>query len=161
MLVERVRPVLGARTSSFHRYCCHASRNPLCFIDSGKSSCSCNLSSKNIHVKGICLLTNKTSREKSSACGGRESRINRFTIPSTENRGFGKCDLATTFGTTKLETYPTPATFKYWKLNFKTEVCSVSYHPSDAMSWIREIEAAQDISDLRTSLDYRETLSQL
>ena len=27
----------------------------------------------------------------------------------------------------------------------------MSYHPSDAISWIREIEAAQNIDDLRTS----------
>ena len=80
---------------------CHAFRKPLCFIDSSKSSCSWNLSCKHLHVKGICLLTNKTSREKSFACGGRESRINRFTIPSTDNRWFAKNDLATTFGTTK------------------------------------------------------------
>ena len=32
----------------------------------------------------------------------------------------------------------------------KTEVCSVSYHPSDAMSWVCEIEAVQN-DDLSTS----------
>ena len=37
------------------------------------------------------------------------------------------------------------------QLAFRAEVCSGSYHPSDAMSWIRDLEAAQNIDDLRTS----------
>ena len=52
----------------------------------------------------------------------------------------------------EFDKFPTSSTFNFWHLNFRTEVCSVSYHPSDATSWIREIEAAQDIRDLRTSL---------
>ena len=36
-------------------------------------------------------------------------------------------------------------------MNFRTEVCSGSCHPFDAVSWIREIEAAQTTDDLKTS----------
>ena len=38
----------------------------------------------------------------------------------------------------------------YWQLNVRSEVCSGSCHPSDAMSWNREIEAAQSIDDQKT-----------
>ena len=48
----------------------------------------------------------------------------------------------------EFERFPTP---NCWQLNFSTEVGSVSYHASDVTSWIREIEAAQNIDDLRTS----------
>ena len=51
----------------------------------------------------------------------------------------------------EFEKIPTLSTFNYCQLNLRAEVCSVSYHPSDAMSWIRVIEAAQNIDDLRES----------
>ena len=34
-------------------------------------------------------------------------------------------------------------------MSCRTEVCSVSYQPSDKISWIPEIEAAQNIADLK------------
>ena len=38
-----------------------------------------------------------------------------------------------------VERFSTLATFNCWQLNFRTEVCSVSCHPSDALSWIRQM----------------------
>ena len=51
----------------------------------------------------------------------------------------------------EFEKIPTPSTFNYCQLNLRTEVCYVSDQPSDAMSRIQEIEAAQNIDDLRES----------
>ena len=45
--------------------------------------------------------TSEASWEKASD-GGEASRINIFTVHSTVNREFAKCDLATTCGTTEL-----------------------------------------------------------
>ena len=36
--------------------------------------------------------------------------------------------------------FPTPATFACWKLRFKTEVCTCSQFPTEAMQWIKEVE---------------------
>ena len=52
----------------------------------------------------------------------------------------------------EFEKFPTSSTFNFRQLTFGIEVSSASDHSSDAMSWIREIEAAQDINDLGTSL---------
>ena len=35
--------------------------------------------------------------------------------------------------------FPTPATFACWKIRFKTEVCTCSQFPTEAMQWIKEI----------------------
>ena len=35
---------------------------------------------------------------------------------------------------------PTPATFACWKIRFKTEVCTSSQFPTEAMQWIKEVE---------------------
>ena len=36
--------------------------------------------------------------------------------------------------------FPTPATFACWKIRFKTEVCTCSHFPTEAMHWIKEVE---------------------
>ena len=35
--------------------------------------------------------------------------------------------------------FPTPATFACWKIRFKTEVCTCSQFPTEAMQWIKEV----------------------
>ena len=46
---------------------------------------------------------------------------------------------------------PTPATFACWKIRFKTEVCTCSQFPTDAMLWIKEVEMVESMDDLKSS----------
>ena len=47
--------------------------------------------------------------------------------------------------------FPTPATFACWKIRFKTEVCTCSQFPTEAMLWIKEVEMVNQwmMSNLR------------
>ena len=36
--------------------------------------------------------------------------------------------------------FPTPTTFARWKIRFKTEECTCSQFPTEAMLWIKEVE---------------------
>ena len=47
--------------------------------------------------------------------------------------------------------FPTPATFACWKIRFKTEVCTCSQFPSEAMQWIKEVEMVDSVDELRSS----------
>ena len=47
--------------------------------------------------------------------------------------------------------FPTPATFACWKKRFKTEVCTCSQFPTEAMQWIKEVELVDSADELRTS----------
>ena len=51
--------------------------------------------------------------------------------------------------------FPTPATFACWKIRFKTEVCTCSQFPTEAMQWIKEVELVDSVDDLRSSLSIR------
>ena len=42
---------------------------------------------------------------------------------------------------------PTPATFACWKIRFKTEVCTCSQFPTEAMQWIKEAEMVDSVDD--------------
>ena len=44
--------------------------------------------------------------------------------------------------------FPTPATFACWKIRFKTEVCTCSQFPAEAMQWIKEVEMVDSVDDL-------------
>ena len=51
--------------------------------------------------------------------------------------------------------FPTPATFACWKVRFKTEVCTCSQFPTEAMQWIKEVELVDSVDDLRSSSSTR------
>ena len=51
--------------------------------------------------------------------------------------------------------FPTPATFACWKIRFKTEVCTCSQFPTEAMQWIKEVELVDSADDLRSSSSTR------
>ena len=41
--------------------------------------------------------------------------------------------------------FPTPATFACWKIRFKTEVCTCSQFPTEAMQRIKEVEMVDSV----------------
>ena len=54
-----------------------------------------------------------------------------------------------------LDKFPTPATFASWKIRFKTEVCTCSQFPTEAMQWIKEVELVDSVDELRSSSSTR------
>ena len=51
--------------------------------------------------------------------------------------------------------FPNPATFACWKIRFKTEVCTCSQFPTEAMLWIKEVELVESVDDLKSSCSIR------
>ena len=51
--------------------------------------------------------------------------------------------------------FPTPATFACWKIRFKTEVCTCSHFPTEAMLWIKEVELVDSVDGLKSSCSIR------
>ena len=51
--------------------------------------------------------------------------------------------------------FPTPATFACWKIRCKTEVCTCSQFPTEAMQWIKEVELVDSVDELRSSSSTR------
>ena len=51
--------------------------------------------------------------------------------------------------------FSTPATFACWKIRFKTEVCTCSQFPAEAMQWIKEVEMVDSVDDLKSSSSIR------
>ena len=47
--------------------------------------------------------------------------------------------------------FPNPSTFQCWKTSFKTEVCSCSNLPMEAVLLIKEVEMVEPVDDLKAS----------
>ena len=47
--------------------------------------------------------------------------------------------------------FPIQQTFSCWKVSFKTEVCSCSNFPTEAMLWIKEVEMVDSVDELKSS----------
>ena len=51
--------------------------------------------------------------------------------------------------------FPTPTTFACWKIRFKTEACTCSQFPKEAMLWIKEVEMVESVDDLKILAIYQ------
>ena len=54
--------------------------------------------------------------------------------------------------------FPDLATFACWKIRFKTEVCTCSQFPMEAMLWIKEVEMVESVDDVKSSCSIKGTL---
>ena len=53
--------------------------------------------------------------------------------------------------------FPNPATFACWKIRFKTEVCTCSQIPKEALLWIKAVDMVESMDDLKSSRSIRGT----
>ena len=51
--------------------------------------------------------------------------------------------------------FTTPETFACWKIRFKTEVCTCSQFPTEAMQWIKEVEMVDSVDGFKFSSSVR------
>ena len=72
---------------------------------------------------------------------------------SSKNYGAGQQRLQ--ISDLHFDEFPTPATFACWKIRFKTEVCTCSQFPTEAMQWIKEVELVDSVDELRSSSSTR------
>ena len=55
------------------------------------------------------------------------------------------------------EKFPTPTTFACWKIRFKTEVCTCSQLPTEALLWTKEVEMVEPVDDPKSSRSIKGT----
>ena len=53
------------------------------------------------------------------------------------------------------DNFPNPATFACWKIRLKTEVCTCSQFPTEAMLWVEDVEMVESVDDLKSSCSIR------
>ena len=71
------------------------------------------------------------------------------------SKNYGADQLRLQISDLHFDIFPTPVTFACWKIRFKTEVCTCSQFPTEAMQWIKEVELVDSVDELKTSSSIR------
>ena len=81
----------------------------------------------------------------------RQPKIQSSSVEETIQENYGADQQRLQILDLHFDKFPTPATVACWKKRFKTEVCTCSQFPTEAMQWIKEVEMVDSVDDLRSS----------
>ena len=85
----------------------------------------------------------------------RQPRIQSSSVDETLQRIMEQTNNDCRFSDLHFDKFSTPTTFACWKIRFKTEVCTCSQFPTEAMQWIKEVEFVDTMDDLKFSSSIR------
>ena len=85
----------------------------------------------------------------------RQPKIQSSSVEETLQRIMGADQQRLQISDLHFNKFPTPATFACWKIRFKTEVCTCSQFPTEAVQWVKEVEMVDSVDDLKSSSSIR------
>ena len=85
----------------------------------------------------------------------RQPEIHSTQVREDSSKKYGADQQRLQISDLHFDKFPTPATFACWKIRFKTEVCTCSQFPTEAMQWIKEVEMVESVDDLKSSCSVR------
>ena len=111
-----------------------------------------------LRSRAICLQrrSERPEQNKDLRCQSGPSAIDSVIFSardSSKNHGADQQRLQ--ISDLHFDKFPTPATFACWKIRFKTEVCTCSQFPTEAMQWIKEVELVDSVDELKSSSSTR------
>ena len=111
--------------------------------------------SEQIHSSTVEKNENETPVQDQRCQSGPSA--NNSVIPSEgdSSKNYGADQQRLQISDLHFDKFPTPATFACWKIRFKTEVCTCSQVPTEAMHWINEVEMVDSVDELRSSSSTR------
>ena len=112
--------------------------------------------SEPIHFSQAGKNGNQTPVQDQRCQSGPSARSSVITSEGDSSKNYGTDQQRLQISDLHFDKFTTPATFACWKIRFKTEVCTCSQFPTEAMQWIKEGEMVDSVDDLRSSLSVRE-----
>ena len=73
------------------------------------------------------------------------------------SKDYGTDQQRLQFSELHFDQFPTPTTVAWWKTRFKTEVCTCSQFPTEALLWIKVVEMVESVDDLKSSRSIKGT----
>ena len=111
--------------------------------------------SEQIHSSLAGKNENQTPVQDQRCQSGPSAQNSVMTSEGDSSKNYGADQQRLQISDLHFDKFPTPATFACWKMRFKTEVCTCSQFPTEAMLWIKEVEMVDSADDLKTSLSVR------
>ena len=89
----------------------------------------------------------KNGNQKRSEMPVRQPKVQSFPSEGYYSKNYGADQQRLQISDLHFDKLPTPATFACWKTRVKTEVCTCSQFPTEAMLWIKEVEMVDSVDD--------------
>ena len=93
---------------------------------------------------------NQTPGQDQGCLSGQSAKHSVIFGGGDSTKDFGADQQRLQISDLHIDKFPTPATFVCWKIRFKTEVCTCSQFPTEAMHWIKEVEMVDSMSSSST-----------
>ena len=82
----------------------------------------------------------RRTQDQDQRCQSGQSAKNSVTFSGGDSsKNYGADQQRLKIPDLHFDKFPSPATFACWKIRFKTEVCTCSQFPTEAMQWIKEV----------------------
>ena len=94
---------------------------------------------------------NQTPVQDQRCQSGPSAKNSVITSEGDSSKKYGADQQRLQISDLHFDKFPTPATCACWKKRFKTEVCTCSQFPTEAMHWIVEVEMVDSVDDLKSS----------
>ena len=111
--------------------------------------------SEPIHSSTAEKNENQTPVQDQRCQSGPSAKNSVIPIEGDKSRNYGADQQRLQISDLHFDKFPTGATLACWKIRFKTEVCTCSPFPTEAMLWIKEVEMVDSVDDLKSSSSVR------
>ena len=108
--------------------------------------------SEQIHSSQAVKNENQTPVQDQRCQSGPSARNSVIPSEGDSSKNYGADQQRLQISDLHFDKFSTPATFACWKIRFKTEVCTCSQFPTEAMPRIKEVEMVDSVDDLKSSL---------
>ena len=107
-------------------------------------------------IHGSLMYQQSQTPTQDQRCQSGPSARNSFVLSEgRSSKNYGANQQRLQISIFHFDNLPTPATFACWKIRFKTEVCTCSQFPTEAILWIKEVEMVELVDDLKSSSSIR------
>ena len=108
-----------------------------------------------LHSSTVEKSERRTQDEDQRCQSGQSAKNSVIFSGGDSSKNYGADQQRLQISDLHFDKFTTPATFACWKISFKTEVCTCSQFPTEAMHWIKEVEMVDSVNELMSSSSTR------
>ena len=98
----------------------------------------------------------RQTQDQDQRCQSGPSARNSFVLCEGDpSNNYGADQQRLQISDLHFDKFPTPSTFACWKIRFKTEECTCSQFPTEALHWIKEVKMVDSVDDFKSLCSVR------
>ena len=101
------------------------------------------------------MSEDQTPAEDQRCQSGQSAKTSFIPSGGDSSKNYGADQQRLQISDLHFDKFPTPATFACWKISLKTEVCTCSQFPTEAMQRIKEVEMVDSVDNFKSSSSTR------